>query len=158
MNKDFEWFIKETIPDVFADAYDECTSFRNELDLAKPISGQDYFTHGGCYTLAKIVKHFCPQVILMIRDLALRDFEHCVVSFEGDLYDAQGFVEDSENYKVATKADLDYMENGGFGNYINKLNNVPVSDYIANYIEKECNMNNQIECINASKENSGRSI
>ena len=42
-----------------------------------------YFSHGGCYELAKIVKHYFPESQYVMR----KDFDHCAVLLEGKIYD-----------------------------------------------------------------------
>lgn len=42
-----------------------------------------YFSHGGCYELAKIVKHYFPESQYVMR----KDFNHCAVLLEGKIYD-----------------------------------------------------------------------
>ena len=42
-----------------------------------------YFSHGGCYELAKIVKHYFPESQYVMR----KDFDHCAVLLEGRIYD-----------------------------------------------------------------------
>ena len=42
-----------------------------------------YFSHGGCYELAKILKHYFPNSQYVMR----KDFDHCAVLLEGRIYD-----------------------------------------------------------------------
>ena len=42
-----------------------------------------YFSHGGCYELAKIIKHYFPDAKYVMRN----DYMHCGVLYEGKIYD-----------------------------------------------------------------------
>ena len=42
-----------------------------------------YFSHGGCYELAKIIKHYFPDAQFVMKN----DGKHCGVLYEGKIYD-----------------------------------------------------------------------
>jgi hypothetical protein len=147
-----EYFISVFLPDLFSDMYDdEQTNKFGDSSFATMLNGQYFFTHGGCYILAKIVKHFIPESIIMIRN----NYEHCAISFRDELFDAYGRIDEQErsNYEIASKRDIEYMENGWFGSqYINSLYGMPIADYIINYINDTCRIDGLIKEINAPVE------
>lgn len=50
----------------------------------------DYFVSGGCYELAKIVKHYFPDTEYVVRN----DHDHVAILESGVIYDAYDFYED----------------------------------------------------------------
>ena len=50
----------------------------------------DYFVSGGCYELAKIVKHYFPDTEYVVRN----DHGHVAILESGTIYDAYDFYED----------------------------------------------------------------
>ncbi len=147
-----ENFISVFLPDLFSDIYfeEQISNFGYEC-YGKSINGQYFFTHGGCYALAKIVKYFIPESIIMIRN----DYDHCAISFRDELFDGYGKIseEESINYNIASKKDIDYMEAGGVGHqYINYLYNLPVYYVIIKYIIENCRIDGMIKHINMAEE------
>lgn len=73
---------------------------------------RELYLQGGCYELAKIIKDFVDGITIYIN----KEKDHCVFSFEGVLYDANGIVrENIENYRVASETEIKFMEkNFGF--------------------------------------------
>ena len=64
-----------------------------------------YFKNGGCYELVKILKHFLPDSQIWVSN----NYEHCITSYKGILYDIDGIVEDNTDYHLATKDDIDFL-------------------------------------------------
>lgn len=135
MNDDMEYFVKTFIPDVFADLYNVDSTMSSY-----------YFNHGGCYELAKIVKHCCPDSKIVIRD----DNCHCAILFNDTLYDVNGIVNNKDKYGNATDEDIEYMKDR-FGNDT-KICGISVSNYIINYL-KECRIEQMISDINSIGDN-----
>jgi hypothetical protein len=75
-----------------------------------------YFLRGGCFVLYKVVKHYFPSVNLMMK----RDYKHCVILYDGVCYDANGIVEDVEDYIPATSEDF-ILNEENFGRKIKQL-------------------------------------
>lgn len=61
-----------------------------------------YFSHGGCYELAKIIKHYFPDAQFVMKN----DCNHCGVLYEGKIYDVfdgltkEQLEEIEENMKI----------------------------------------------------------
>lgn len=89
-----------------------------------------YFTHGGCYELFKVVNHYIPETVCMIN----KELDHCAIGYNNNIYDALGIVENKDEFSIATKEDIEYMERS-FGLKIKSLE----SDNIINEVE-ECNI------------------
>lgn len=89
-----------------------------------------YFTHGGCYELFKVVNHYIPETVCMIN----KEVDHCAIGYNNNIYDALGIVENKDEFSIATKEDIEYMERS-FGLKIKSLE----SDNIINEVE-ECNI------------------
>ena len=58
-----------------------------------------YFSHGGCYELAKIIKHYFPESQYVMR----KDFNHCAILHEGRIYDAFDGISPSKLTKTELK-------------------------------------------------------
>jgi hypothetical protein len=147
-----EQFISTFLPDLFKDIYGEeqISKFGYEY-YGESLDGQYFFTHGGCYVLAKIVKYFVPESIIMIRN----DYDHCAISFRDELYDGYGKIMEEEriNYNIASKKDIDFFEAGGFSHqYVNYLYNLPIADVVIKYIIENCRIDGLIKEINAPVE------
>lgn len=93
-------------------------------------SAKYYFTHGGCYELFKVVNHYIPETVCMIN----KELDHCAIGYNNNIYDALGIVENKDEFSIATKEDIEYMERS-FGLKIKSLE----SDNIINEVE-ECNI------------------
>jgi hypothetical protein len=99
----------------------------------------NYFIHGGCYVLAKLVKHYCPSTKIMYciknyyyypsEDVIQRiknyydneeiifniaEYKHATIKYNDELYDIFGKIPASyfENYIEATNEDIMAMEDG----------------------------------------------
>lgn len=97
----------EAIVKLTADIY-----FGGSIDEAREI-----YLHGGCYEFLKIIKEFVPDIVFYIH----KENQHCVFSFEGNLYDANGVINSHINdYKVADEKEKQFMEST-FGNHIKGL-------------------------------------
>lgn len=78
-----------------------------------------YFSHGGCYELAKIIKHYFPDAQLVMKN----DCNHCGVLYEGKIYDVfdgltkeqleekgikeDEYIKDLKDFKVLTKEEIE---------------------------------------------------
>ena len=78
-----------------------------------------YFSHGGCYELAKIIKHYFPDAQFVMKN----DYNHCGVLYEGKIYDVfdgltkeqleekgiseDEYIKDIKDFKVLTKEEMD---------------------------------------------------
>lgn len=98
---------------------------------------QIFFLRGGCYEFAKILKRYVSECKIVIN----KDSEHCGVLYRNKVYDANGIVRDSSEFKIASQSDIDYMEDR-FGipekRYIS--GNKKISDFIIDEIAN-CNIN-----------------
>lgn len=79
-------------------------------------SAKYYFTHGGCYELYKVVNHYIPETVCMIN----KELDHCAIGYDNKIYDALGLVENKDDFSIATKEDIEYMERS-FGRKISSL-------------------------------------
>lgn len=78
-----------------------------------------YFSHGGCYELAKIIKHYFPDAQFVMKN----DYNHCGVLYEGKIYDVfdgltkeqleekgiseDEYIKDIKDFKVLTKEEME---------------------------------------------------
>ena len=78
-----------------------------------------YFSHGGCYELAKIIKHYFPDAQFVMKN----DGKHCGVLYEGKIYDVfdglskeqlekkgiseDEYIKDIKDFKVLTKEEME---------------------------------------------------
>lgn len=78
-----------------------------------------YFSHGGCYELAKIIKHYFPNAQFVMKN----DYNHCGVLYEGKIYDVfdgltkeqleekgikeDEYIKDLKDFKVLTKEEIE---------------------------------------------------
>lgn len=78
-----------------------------------------YFSHGGCYELAKIIKHYFPDAQFVMKN----DGKHCGVLYEGKIYDIfdglskeqleekgiheDEYIKDINDFKVLTKEEME---------------------------------------------------
>ena len=93
----------------------------SEVFASRPEYGASYyFTHGGCYELYKIVKHYYQECECMVPN----SLTHCAIGYQGKLYDATGEI-DGNNYHKATLEDIEYMERS-FGRNIHELEAEPL--------------------------------
>lgn len=88
----------------------------DEIFLNREVDAAYYFTHGGCYELYKIVHHYFKDVICMIN----KENDHCAIGYDSEIYDAYGSRKDKENFYIATKKDIQYMQDR-FGLSIKQL-------------------------------------
>ena len=79
----------------------------------------DYVSHGGCYELAKIIKHYFPDAQFVMKN----DGKHCGVLYEGKIYDVfdglskeqleekgiseDEYIKDIKDFKVLTKEEME---------------------------------------------------
>ena len=63
-----------------------------------------------------------------------KELDHCAIGYNNNIYDALGIVENKDEFSIATKEDIEYMERS-FGLKIKSLE----SDNIINEVE-ECNI------------------
>lgn len=64
--------------------------YREYIDF---VGAEYYFTHGGCYEFAKIIKHFIPSAILYRSNLKSSKYkEHIIVKINESYYDAKGEI------------------------------------------------------------------
>ena len=78
-----------------------------------------YFSNGGCYELAKIIKHYFPDAKFVMKN----DYRHCGVLYEGKIYDVfdgltkeqleekgikeDEYIKDLKDFKVLTKEEME---------------------------------------------------
>ena len=78
-----------------------------------------YFSHHGCYELAKIIKHYFPDAQFVMKN----DCNHCGVLYEGKIYDVfdgltkeqleekgikeDEYIKDLKDFKVLTKEEIE---------------------------------------------------
>ena len=78
-----------------------------------------YFSHGGCYELAKIIKHYFPDAQFVMKN----DGKHCGVLYEGKIYDVfdglskeqlekkgiseDEYIKDLKDFKVLTEDEME---------------------------------------------------
>lgn len=103
---------------------------------------KSYFLQGGCFEFAKIIKGYIKSSQIVIN----KDYEHCGILHEGNIYDATGKVKERNQFLKANQKDIEYMENR-FGipekQYIKGKR---ISDYLIEEI-KQCNIESLIERI-----------
>lgn len=64
--------------------------YREYIDF---LGAEYYFTHGGCYEFAKIIKHFIPSSILYRSNPKSSEYkDHIIVKINESYYDAEGEV------------------------------------------------------------------
>lgn len=106
----------------------------DEIFLEREIDAAYYFTHGGCYEFYKIMHYYFPNSICMINYAS----DHCAVSYNNIIYDANGICEDKENFHIATREDIKYMQDK-FGLNIKQLKADKIIDDI-----KNCNIKGKL--------------
>lgn len=104
-----------------ADLVDEYDFF-----LEQQVNSRYYFLYGGCYELYKIVNHYFKESQCVIN----KNTKHCAILYNGEIFDITGKVKDKEQYRLAEKTDIDYMENF-FGIDIKELKNETIIDEIS---------------------------
>ena len=78
-----------------------------------------YFSNGGCYELAKIIKHYFPDAKFVMKN----DYRHCGILYEGKIYDVfdgltkeqleekgikeDEYIKDINDFKVLTKEEME---------------------------------------------------
>lgn len=73
-----------------------------------------YFMNGGCFQFVEIMKYYFNDSIIMLN----KDYTHCCIMIDNNLYDASGKLEDKNNYKIANDIDILYCKNYfGFNEY-----------------------------------------
>ncbi len=81
------------------------------------ISAKYIYLHGACYELAKMVKQLVPEAEICIN----QENNHCVIAYDGLLYDANGLVEEeTDHYRLANEKEIGLMEKE-FGTYFRML-------------------------------------
>lgn len=101
------------VADVFDDEFDYCIDYVGSLY---------YFAHGGCYELAKIIKHYFKDTEFVVRN----DHDHCAILYKNKIYDIyDGYSEEElrkmnineeeynkklEDFKIFTKEEIDKFE------------------------------------------------
>ena len=69
----------------------------------------NFFERGGCYDLAKVIKHYFPSCEYAVRN----DNEHVATLYKGKLYDASDYFDGIENekdlsdYKIYSEEEID---------------------------------------------------
>ena len=102
-------FITFTI-DLFND------EFSSHIDYVDSVY---YFSNGGCYELAKIIKHYFPDAKFVMKN----DYRHCGVLYEGKIYDVfdgltkeqleekgikeDEYIKDLKDFKVLTEDEME---------------------------------------------------
>ncbi len=81
-----------------------------------PVDAHYYFTHGGSFELYKVVHQYFKDCKCMMQ----KDLKHCAIEYQGILYDANGIIENPQNFFLAQKEDFEYMERN-FGLEIKNL-------------------------------------
>lgn len=105
-------------------------------------NARSYFLKGGCFELAKVLKHYVKNTQIVIN----KTYDHCGVMYEGDIYDATGRIKEKGQFLKAEKKDIDYMEDK-FGIHEKMyIYGKRISDYLIEEIEK-CNIGYLIERI-----------
>lgn len=90
----------------------------SEFDIfyEQAVDSKYYFNHGGCYELYKVAKHYFPTVECAMK----KDYTHCAILYNNEIFDISGKIENIEEYRLATKDDIDYMEDR-FGLHIKEI-------------------------------------
>ena len=115
---------------------------------------QSFYTYGGCYEFVKIVKHFLPNIKIFVNKG--RKIEHCIFSYNDILYDANGEIKNIEDYRIATKEDIEYMERNFGKDEVRYINGIPFVEAMIEILNS-CNLESTIDRIKNEKEN-GTSI
>ena len=86
-----------------------------------------YFSNGGCYELAKIIKHYFPDAKFVMQN----DYRHCGVLYEGKIYDVFDGLTKEQLEEKGIKED-EYIKDYGMayieGKEINRAIGVFVCD------------------------------
>ena len=91
--------------------------FIQEEEEDPVVSAKYIYLNGACYELAKMVKQVVPEAQILIN----QENNHCVVEYDGLLYDANGLVEkDVDQYQLAGEKEIKLMEEK-FGTYFRML-------------------------------------
>lgn len=99
-----------------------------------------FFIKGGCYEFAKVIKEYISKSQIVIN----KNSDHCAISYNGNIYDATGKINDLTDFKVADSEDIKYME-ARFGiPELQYVNNLTISDFLIKEI-KECNIIDSLE-------------
>ena len=94
-----------------------------------------YFTNGGCFEFAQVVKKYIPMSQIMIN----KENDHCAIAYRGNIYDATGIVRNKMDYSIARIDDIKYMEDRFGISELQYINNVTISDYLIDELKK-CNI------------------
>lgn len=109
------------------------------VDLSTDVYGEKldghdakyFYLHGGCYYFACLLKYYYKDEIIMIN----KEYNHCAIKINNQIYDASGLVEDITNYNEATKQDIEYIkDNFGIRELANK-NGKSFNDIIIEELE-----------------------
>ena len=99
-----------------------------------------YFLNGGCYQIAKVLQACIPKSKIVIND----SYTHCGIYYDGDFYDANGIVSKNENFKIASKEDIGYMEEKFGIPEKENINGDKISIFLINEL-KECRILDKLE-------------
>ena len=103
-------------------------------------NAKNYFLHGGCYQLAKVVKEYIPKSQIVINN----ESEHCGIYYDGYIYDAGGIIKDKSKFHIAKSDDIKYMEEKFGIPEKENINNGKVSDFLIKEL-KSCRILNRLE-------------
>lgn len=106
----------------------------------------DFFMYGGCYDLAKSIKHYFPEAEYAVRN----DNEHVAILYNDKLYDAMDYYEDWQlekynipdeivkkdikDFKIYTEEEIENFP-VEFGR-IKRIKGVGVTDTIINLVDE----------------------
>ena len=103
---------------------------------------KEFFLHGGCYEFSEIIKGCIKDSRVVINN----ENTHCGILFERKIYDASGKVKNPQDFKVANKDDMAYMEDRFGIPEKHMVKGKTISDFMIAKI-KECNIGKLIERI-----------
>lgn len=87
--------------------YETISTVEDLIDyIDYPESAEYFLLHGGCYTLYKIVKSFCPYCKCVID----KKIEHCAIDCGDVIYDVRCMELDRDDFREATKEDFSFMD------------------------------------------------
>ena len=101
-----------------------------------------YFLGGGCYELVKIIKNYIPDSQIVINNQS----DHCGIKFNNEIFDADGIVNNKEDFSIATVDDIKYMNNRFNIPEKQYINGKTISEYLIEEIKK-CNIIHLLDCI-----------
>lgn len=110
-------------------------------------NARTYFLQGGCLEFAKIIKRFIKRCEIVIN----KELNHCGILYQGKMYDAKGIIREINNFNIANREELEYMEQYFGIPEKQYINGIKISDYLINEL-KLCNIGSMVEIIESKDE------